>query len=653
MVLRANSLVWVNGNPLDVEGYYVKVEIAQDALGVFTAVRAWYGVVVVTNESRSGRQGQNGEIGEQVFECRGLEYLLQRTIVDTSTVAKAGDTEVDINRGIAFNMGSGHGNESMRIGNRHATVGNNDAFIFSETISDDPYIDDTASLWSAADIVKYLLHYHPPKDRTQTQIVPFDLIETSGLEILQKFFPTQTAHEKSVKQILDELIDRRRIMTWWLEVDPDDQDERPTLRICTFNTTDLTLPSGQVVTANPNQANWFTDDDGLVVSFSFVKDDSSKFHQVIARGEPLGACFTVANTTYGNLEADWDTPLEAAYDAGASGATGYAALEDWEKDSAHQAFRNTDRFKKVYRYFRVPPDWNGEASGEIVFRGPDSPGLEALPHWTPGLRFGPLLPLLTETDYASVTAITSEMLEGSKPEYRRPFALIFDDSANRYYHMDKLSYGQELEDGLRTNGRTWSAHLRMQDDAFGVIVDVSGIYQHVIASADFTAADANDFYDTTEALDWRDVYCTVFCEYDGFAEAKYPLTVTVDDDVVKTLRLHVPNARLDYIVPETIVGVDDEGALQRTSGGYVRDDRDKLKDVARSSYEWYSTSRRSITAVYRSLIFTQELGNLILNTGNVNNQVVSNSVVTALTFNLLQNTTTIQTQFAQLDLSAF
>jgi hypothetical protein len=155
-------------------------------------------------------------------------------------------------------------------------------------------------------------------------------------------------------------------------------------------------------------------------------------------------------------------------------------------------------------------------------------------------------------------------------------------------------------------------------------------------------------------MDWRDISCTVFCEYDGFAEAKYPEQLTSEDDVINKLRLHVPNARLDYLAPETIIGVDEAGELQVcTSGGYVRDDREKLKDVARSAYEWYSATRRAIHAVYRSLVTNIELGDLILNTGNINTQVVSNSVVTSLTLNLLQNTTTIQTQFAQLDITAF
>lgn len=649
-IMGANDLGFVNRNPLDIEGEYIKVEISQDPIVPFQSVRNWVGVVVKTTEQRWGKQGPTGEIGRQIFECRGLEFLLQRTIVDTAHV-ETEDDEEEIGRAIGFNMGSGHTTESVRIGNRSEDLGGNDAYIFAQTISDEPYRDEDAGLWSGQDIATYLLHYHPPRDRTLAQVVPFDLDDADGMEILAKFFPAQPAHEKSVKEILDELIDRRRIMTWWLETDPD--DDRPSVRVATFNQTDLTLPSGAVIPANPNQTTWYTDDEGLIVDFQTVKDDSSMFHQVIARGEPLGVCFTIVNEE-DCMEADWDPALETQYRNAASDAPGYGALEDWQKDSANQAMRNTDRFKKVYRYFRVPPDWDGVASGREVFRDPHAPTEVGLPVWMAGLRFGSMLPLLTESDYGNVTSVTSEMLEGSKPEYRRPFAVIYDFDADRYYTMDKMSYGQELDDGLRTNGRSWSANLRMQDDGFGVVVDAQGTYQHILAKDDFTAIDGQDFYDDAEALDWRAISCTVFCEFDGFAEAKYPETITSDDDAIRRIVFSVPNARLDYLAPETIIGVDNEGALQRcTSGGYVRDDREKLKDVARSAYEWYSAPRRSINATIRTLIAPVQLGHLITNVGSVNTQVVSNSVVTSLTFNLLQNEITVQTQFAQLDVSAF
>lgn len=650
-VLGANQLLYVNRNPLDIEGHYVKVEIAQDAAGFFTQVKTWVGVVVHTVENRWGRQGISGEIGRQIFECRGLEYLLQRSIVDTSAVFAGGSesSEVDIGRGIGFNQGAGHGNENMRIGNRSDSLGGNDAYIFAATIGDAPYTDADAKLWSGSNIVRYLLNYHPPKDRTGASIVPFVFIEADGTEVLEKIFPVQEAHGKSVKTILDEVIDRRRIMTWWLETRA--SDDRAEIKLATFNKTSLTLPSGQVVPANPNQTTLYTDDDGLMVSFETVKDDTSHFHQVIARGEPLGSCFTITNEE-DCFEADWDAGLRDEYENGASNAPGYGALEDWEKDSSNQAYRNTDKFLKVYRYFRVPPAWDGQSSGQDVF--PNPAGGEALPFWYPGLRFKGYLPLLTETDYTAASSVTSETLEGSKPEYRRPFAVIYDQEANGYYHLDKMSYGHGLNDGLRTNGRAWSAHLRMQDDAFGVIIDVSGTYQHVLAGDSFTPADAYDLFDTEEALDWQKIYCTVFCELDAFAEAKYPETIEAEDDVIKLIYVRVPNARLDYLSPETIIGVDHNGALERCpSGGYVRDDREKLKDVARSSYEWYSTPRRSVNATVRSLITTLSLGDLITNVGSVNTQVVSNSVVTMIRFDLLANTTTIQTQFAQLDLTAF
>jgi hypothetical protein len=657
-ILRAGAIVPVHANPLDIEGQYVKVEIALDAAGFFTQVATWIGVVIKTVENRWGRVGLNGEIGRQIFECRGLEYLLQRSIVDSSfiEVPEASQEEEDtreIGRGIGFNLGGGQPDQSRRIGNRSDEIVDA-TYVFADSLGDEPYTDEDAKLWTGEQIAEYLINKHRPKDRIDTEVLPFLLDHTTS-DALASFKPTLHTHGKSVKDLLDELIDRRRLVTWWLELEHDDELDSDFLyvKVATFNKDNLVLPSSAILSANPNQANWYQDDEGLIVSFETVKDDSSHFHQVIARGEPLGVCFTITEEE-DNLAKDWSDDLQTAYRTAATLAPDYGALDEWARMNANQSYRNTDKFLKVYRYFIVPPIWDGQASNREVFKDPEADPEDGLPVWLPGLRFKNMLPLLTEVDYADVEAITSESLEGSKPEYRRPFAVVYDIDADRYYHLDKMSYGESWDDDLKTNGRSWSAHLRMQDDAFGVIIDVSGAPQHVIAGTDFTPIDEADTDDQLEALDWRKISCTVFCEFDGFAEAKHPVTITDDDDVIKKVYIHVPNARLDYLAPETIIGIDNEGALQRcTSGGYVRDDREKLEDIARSSYEWYSIPRRSVNATIRSLISNIELGDMVLNVGSVNTQVVSNSVVTMIRYDLIANTTTIQTQFAQLDLTAF
>lgn len=651
-VLGANQKEYVNRNPLDIEGQYVKVEIALDAAGFFTSVNTWIGVVIATAENRWGRQGIDGEIGRQVFECRGLEYLLQRSVVDSSFIDVPNGGTREIGRGIGFNLGAGRPEDSRRIGNR-ADLIKGVSYPFIDTLGDDPFIDDDSQLWSGENIAEYLIDRHDPVDRLGTDHINY-FLDFDNRDALDSFLPTLHAHGKDVKSLLNELIDRRRLVTWWAQiVDPDDgTDEYVEIKIATFNKTNIILPSGRILRANPNQTNLFTDDDGLIVSFETVKDYSSHFHQVIARGEPLGVCFTITNED-GNFDKDWTSDLEDDYETAASNAGDYGTLDEWGKANANQSYRNTDKFLKVFRYYAVPSTWNGVAGGHTVFLDPESG--QGLPVWLSGLRFKNMLPLLTEVDYANTSAVTSEMLENSKPEYRRPFAIIYDQDADRYFHMDKMSVGEAWDDDLRTNGRSWSAHLRMQDDTLGVVIDVSGTYQHVIAEDEFTPLDV-DYPDEfeREALDWKKVSCTVFCEYDGFAEGKYPALITSDDDVIKIVYVRVPNARLDYLAPETIIGIDEEGAVQRcTSGGYVRDDREKLRDIARSSYEWYSTPRRSVNATIRTLIASIGLGDMILNVGSINTQVVSNSVVTMIRYDLLANTTTIQTQFAQLDLTAF
>jgi sirohydrochlorin ferrochelatase len=112
-----------------------------------------------------------------------------------------------------------------------------------------------------------------------------------------------------------------------------------------------------------------------------------------------------------------------------------------------------------------------------------------------------------------------------------------------------------------------------------------------------------------------------------------------------------------------VVGVNDAGALEETDGGFVRDDRELLKDVARSAYEWYGQTRRAMTVVIHDLVarvkraepdpptgalYTDlRIGVLITRLGAEPTDV--NSVVTKLAFDLRQGTITVTTQYAEFD----
>jgi hypothetical protein len=640
---------------LGYEGYYIRIDLDQTPYGTepwsiaYTPIR-WYGVIVDSAQDRGGI-GENPTVGKQKLICRGLEYILQRTIVDSSFV-KTATGETEIGRAIAFNLGSGEDSDHIRKDNRSTAVGVNGSYIFAASLD-----EADCEPWYGDEIADYLLAYHHPEDKNGIVKIPFELDPGFSASVLRKFSPTLHAEGKTVKEVLDELIDRRRGIAWYVDVNVLSVggvvlSETPQVVVVTFNKDIIVLPSGTAIPANPDQTVWLFDDLATIRSHTLVSDTAAQFDRVIARGERLGACFTVSYQTT-TLEKDWTDAIGTAYNAGATGAAGYGALAtDYDRMSANQQFRRADKFLKAYRYFRVPPTWDGFVEAEVACPDPDNPAGATTPFWYAGLRFKDSLPLLTERSYATVASITSEELTKSKAEYLRPFALIYDVSKERYYYTDRMAHGGALADDLPDKaGRDWSANLRMQDDALGIIVDVSGHPQHAIASFDFTPADDVDTSDYSADMPWQQIYATVFAEFDQHLEARWPLVpLTTDADAIKELIIQCANMRLDYLTPGTAIGIDSAGAVIESTGGYVRDDRTLLKDIARSAYQWYGQTRQALSVVRHYLVPDVNLGTLVTFVGDAADLEEVNSVVTSQTFNVAEGTIATQTQFAQLDL---
>src|SRR3954463_15043558 len=82
---RANSEKVFFEGPKSIDEWYVKVEIDQgkDSDGNANPPIKWIGLVVHSTKHRQGtKPGYPQPGGLQTFECRGLEFLFQRTTLD-------------------------------------------------------------------------------------------------------------------------------------------------------------------------------------------------------------------------------------------------------------------------------------------------------------------------------------------------------------------------------------------------------------------------------------------------------------------------------------------------------------------------------------------------------------------------------------------
>lgn len=597
----------------------------------------WTGVCVDSDIDRQGIK--SARTGMQFFKCRGLEYFLQRTIVDSSWVqGPNGEVpEFPVDRAIGFNLGAGLPNSADREGNRSIAVGNRGQFIFAHTLQG-------AQEWTADQILNYLFKYHPPANQTGQDLLGWGAI--GNISLLQSYKPCLQVHGKTLFQILNELVDRRRLMGWYMDYD----ENKPKIRIFTFNKTPVILPGGGQIAPNTNVAAWNFDTSNLAQTLVLSTDDSGMYHRVISRGEPQGGVFTTG-VINGSLEPDWTPAQQATYRLGASATAGYGAMDDWAKHDANQQARSKDSLKKVFRYFRIPPAFNGAINGHPVWPISKAKTNVGRNSWWPGIRLQDKLPLRLEHDYQNPVAVTNAMKQNSKWEYQRPFAFV-QENGKRAYFLDRMSRGESVGTHIEASGRFWAASLRMQDDACGIIIDVGGAPQHMIAKSTFTPIDDVDATDYEPDVDYSYFWATLFAECDGHVEEQWPPPeqLAVGTEVLRELIIPVPDACLHYIVPGTVLDIGADGTpVICVNGGFVRDDTKFLKDVARSAYEWYATPRRSVRLIRHSLERLAPIGQLITTIGT--ELLMVNSVVTDASYDLLKGTATYTTQFAEMDLA--
>lgn len=686
--IQPDQQTFADYQPLALDGQFVRIEIDQPAGADGPPPESifWYGVVLETADDRHGAR-DNGDgtrtlSGEQTFVCAELAYLLTQHAVRTSVVTGAAGQEYRIGRAIDFNAGPGAGRESgLTIRGNMSPVAGTSSPVFAHSLV-------AAETWSGYAIVQYLLAHHGPTDAWGDQPIAWSLDDASQVDFLVFSTPTLEAHGKSVKTLLDQLIDRRRLCSYRLDVDPD--SETVSLFVFSFNSDPIEL-SEAVLEANPNQRT--VDFDFLVdVERASVRTSSThRVGQVTAVGARRGACFTIRASDLNGacLVADWAAGQQAEYNAAATAFT--AGLEEWNKRLRNGEFRWADRLQRVFQWYRLRNDgytvgplshiglsqtwseggaWPGWATGgggteRVVF--PDltdyaEHGEDAfsIPLWFAGLRFERYLPLLESHDYKGdkilTGAVTNNGPATARPEYLRPLVWIqteYDEltAAIKYQLVDQLDKANTELVSETGAGRDWACHVRMQEETPGLIVTPCGRPPHYLAKTD-SAGLADDDH-APARLDWRqELLATVYMLGDEHVSATWPAEPpeeTLDGEILTTLWIDVgDSARLDYVAPYTIVDCQD-GDLTYSYGGFVRDDRPRLADLARVAYEWYSRPRNPLELTYRQITAAFQLGDLITSIGGDDQTTEVQCVVTSIEWDVAGGRTRIKTEFAELD----
>jgi hypothetical protein len=632
--------------PVDLVGQYIKIEIDQeDAEGNPADPLLWHGLVDETGDVQFGTSADLAPSGSQTLVCHGLETLLDRTYVTASWCLDAGGEEMRIGRGLQFNadhdfldpLKTPLQRSSQRYGNRSINAGPKLCYLFATDLA-------TAKLWSTWDIVMYLFGYFCPAGPGGEATIPWGLTGRALDLIYDWDSPIVKADGISVKKILDQLFDRRRLYTWRVVV----EDDEPKIDVFNFNHAPIMLPSGAVQRENADTAALSYD---LAVDVHHASLKQSTLHRadrVVCRGSRKRACFTIAAAD-GTLEPDWKDQDETAYEAGPSGI---GSLNVIEREFRVRNYRREDRFHRVYAAFRVPRDWDhqvGDGAGgdwkKPFFPDDEERGAEKI-YWPEAHLERQLIPGLIEAAPDQSPEDALEMAAWIKTHE--------ESGLPRYQHVEKIRLNRTmafLEDLPLID---FSCSIRPQERALGIWVKASGggeWGQEAIAKTDFTQLEGIDRI--APPLDWREMAVTVALDLDSRVEGAWPPLTEFQGQTIEVARVLVidlgDHYRLDYVAPQTVKGCVD-GELQREDmGGYYRDDRQKLQDIARLVYEWYARDRKALTLVLRDIALPAGVGTILTTVNRAGEQIDVYTPVTSIHVDLVGGVTTLQTDFAELD----
>lgn len=680
----------ITENPFEGLQKFLKVQI-EDTVDPGRNPITWYGVVEV--DQRDVQGSTRDPTGRQTFIAWGLARLLERVTVDRSLVDyvddEGGTHEVEIGVGLPFNVRE-RGFMVPDRGNRmHREAIESDGYLFADTA-------DRSEEWNAEQAVEYLLENFPPKNLDGDTLIEC-VLHSHGEHLLDWYDITVPTDRRTVKDLLDEIINRRRGVGYWCDFDTD------TLIVNVFSFLDKELELAaatasterKVIGANEEQRR-LNFERSFDIESAIVRNLSTTVYDVIhVEGERKTATATLDfadverdRTTLEDVRKlgkyqfvpDWETAQETKYLKAGVADADYAGLDLVQKTERNAYIRSQDALAHVYARFKVHRDWNQHLDDPnipfirySVFRKNDD---ETDPdtQWVWGLRIFPTTVFRQGVDYSG-SKIADGLPEaasfvgpdGVKTE--RPFlpmilAVPIDSlEGTKWVNGERLNATASYEDG----GGRWALSVRALHHAPVINISVTGGPQHFIALDQFSDptstlgvtsvgdVDERDNPETNHGLNFTAFKLTLSFEAQGYVTE----TVELDrKDAPRTrqkrelfIKLH--DARADYVVPQTIVAIENGGQVVSESGGYVRDDRPRMKAIAKAASQWYGTERQTLALRFKQIRDFVHVGDLIVDVGETYNRQDVKTTVTAVSYDFSGDVpmTELETSYADLDFS--
>ena len=602
---------------------YVKIEFPCDD----GTSRLWYGRLEVGAEQLEGtatvRTGVSSggiplteqvQSGQLVYMAYGLEQLLARHQIRDSRFDRGAGTEKTEDR-ITFNARGKRNRGNADHSGTHV-------FYY------DPRDTDNCSYWSTRDIVEYLLRWQTPRDSLNARQVVFECA-AEDLEKLPNWdSPAIEQDGATTLSLIHRLVARQRLFTHWWEYDAADDVVRLRIETLAPNEVKLSAAPDAKIPACSRQMQYLFDVD-TATSASLKDSDLQVYDVVVATGAPevsVGTFSWQDNT----LRAGWSAAHEHEYEYGASLVGGYNSLSLAEKQKRNIAARSAAEFEDVYSRFVIKPSWDqrvgdglGGASSPL-FVGDDGP----VPVYFPECFVLQGLPLYPGVDYSSDRVEKQLVVEDEPADEleRRPVLCLFrrpvadSDGNRRWVRGEEIGRLARLEGINPEDADRITVHCSVPAQSHGVVMKISGHHQHAIAATEFAPLDEDE-----RAPQWdfaTGCLVTLALPNGRLTSARFPANDPPGVDTVRVLELDA-GGRYEriYVAPQTVVDVDRNGQLVRSTGGWIErpeNCRAILRDIAQVAAAWYSIPHRVVEVETSRMLSTEELslGDLVLTVGD-------------------------------------
>jgi hypothetical protein len=667
-VIREDGSPSLQYEPLALEGKYIKIEIeAQTADGISVDPITWYGICEGITTLIHGSSDGNPR-GRQTFTCYGLLHLLDRVHFNATAVYE-NSAEITLAWGLPFNvwdMG-----EIPERGNRSASVSGS-TYVFSLE-------PEQAEEWTAWTAAEYLLAHHAPVGLDEAPICNWRLV---GDETAVSWYRIDVnADGRTVKSLLDEFIPFRRGVSYWVTYD-EGLNEVQVQPFTIFAET-VVLDDGRTIAANPDQLDINLEDAQLIQRCELRTVNTAKYHRIRVQGEFKTSTATLDfGLQQEAITRGWTNVDETAYKRGGQDEPSYYVRSPREQYRVNAEARSSDALAHVFARFVVHPEWNQIATlgrypgsgltpfvfplldedGEVIERSPSVTESEVVSN--AGLRILPRLALYERWDYsadhiADGTFRTSTTPD--QPQQRGPLILVptegdpssIGSDTNHYQNVEHLALCGYMMEHVQ---RDWSCEPQLTAVGPGLDIRVRGGPQHLIARSSWSGAAATDPDHEPRhrgGLNWQTFIATLTLQADTRVTAEIVLTAPEDGEQERIKLINVADARLDYVVPGTVVDSRWGGELVVSdSGGFVRDDRDRLQAIARGAAEFYGRTRQTLSLQLKNLNYFN-VGTLITDFGASYHRQGINTVISAVRWEFDGATvlTSVETAYPEFDLA--